>query len=169
MAWNLLCVRLSIPVPKRRSHTQTATQPKRSKKQLLKSISGTVASELFQLCKINCLIFLCLICPPLAVFIVYGLHWRLAVNFLLTVLFWFPGYVNAIYALSQKGILTKHRHRRRNAGIMTLEERAVAKFKQYRKREKGESKPSATAESALLTAAESSPPTQLRIEEPMMS
>ena len=113
---------------KRRSRANKAGSRKGPKKARLKTVIETILMELLQYVKIDFLILLALVCPPLAVFLVWGLHWRLVVNLCLCITV-IGGQMNAVYALSQKGVLTKNRHRRRNANRMALEERAVADVK----------------------------------------
>lgn len=115
----------------------TARQ-KKSKARRFNHALGVGSMEVLEWLKITGLLLLCATCPPLAVLLVFGCHWRLLVNLLLCFLGFFPGQINAVYALSQKGVLTKNRHRRRNAKRTALEEKAVARMKRCCKHDKGE-------------------------------
>ncbi|KAI9688823.1 MAG: hypothetical protein M1822_001180 [Bathelium mastoideum] len=92
-----------------------ATAQKRSKTERLGTILEKILLEVIQYIKIDSLIVIALTIPPVAVLLVWGFHWRLLVN--------------AIYALSQKGVLTKNRHRHRNGNRKSLDERAIAAMK----------------------------------------
>ncbi|KAI9704549.1 MAG: hypothetical protein M1820_005462 [Bogoriella megaspora] len=71
--------------------------------------------EALEWLKINGLIFLALTFPPLSVLCVWGCHWRTGFNCVLCLTCYFPAPPNALYALSQKGALTKRKYRKRNA------------------------------------------------------
>ncbi|KAI9661272.1 MAG: hypothetical protein M1821_009599 [Bathelium mastoideum] len=105
-----------------------ATAQKRSKTERLGTILEKILLEVIQYIKIDSLIVIALTIPPVAVLLVWGFHWRLLVNLLLFPLL-VPAQVNAIYALSQKGVLTKNRHRHRNGNRKSLDERAIAAMK----------------------------------------
>lgn len=47
-------------------------------------------------------IVLAIICPPLGVAVVEGIGFALVVNLILTMLFWLPGLVHALYVILRK-------------------------------------------------------------------
>ena len=118
----------------------------KSKGRRPKDVLEIVLMEILQWAKIDFLLILCVTFPPLAVLLVYGLHWRLFLNLFFCCLGFLPAQINAIYALSQKGVLTKNRHRRRNAKRMALEERGLAQMKHCCKHDRSEPFPDIATE-----------------------